>query len=177
LPIRFGYLGLIHPNKGLEVLLEAATRLPEGTWTLNIAGQGFTAYERHLHTKYRETPAIRFLGYVKPEVLLQQTDVLVVPSLLSETFGRVVIEAYAHGVPVIASNRGGIPELVEPGDTGYLIDPSYPNQLAMKMQWFIDDPTMIEKMRSSCFKDAKRFVHANVVEQYLDLYHNVDRRR
>jgi glycosyltransferase involved in cell wall biosynthesis len=173
LPIRFSYLGSVHPNKGLEVLLEAATKLPEGTWTLNVAGRGFTAYERDLHAKYGGIPAIKFLGYVDSEVLLQQTDVLVAPSLLSETFGRVVIEAYAHGVPVIASDRGGMPELVEAGRSGYLIDPSHPNHLTMKMQSFIDDPAMIEKMRPSCFEEAKRFVPANVVERYLDLYHDV----
>lgn len=173
LPIRFGYLGLIHPDKGLEVLLEAATRLTEGSWALNIAGRGFTAHERHLHAKYGEIPAIEFLGYVDSEVLLQQTDVLVVPSLLSETFGRVVIEAYAHGVPVIASNRGGIPELVEAGRTGYLVDPSHPNHLVTKMQWFIDDPAMVGNMREACLQEAKRFVPANVVERYLNLYHDV----
>ena len=169
-PIRFGYLGSLHPNKGLEVLLEAATQLPEGTWSLDVAGRGFTAYERYLHATYKRMPAIKFLGYVSPEVFFRELDVLVVPSLLTETFGRVVIEAYAHGVPVIGSSRGGIPELIENEDTGYLIDPGHPRDLTMRMQQLINNPAIIENMRPNCLNRAKHFLPENVRERYLEIY-------
>ena len=177
LPIRFGYLGQIHPNKGIEVLLQAVTRLPEGAWHLKIAGRGFTAYERHLRAGYGGKPAIEFLGHVEAEALLRQTDVLVAPSFLSETFGRVVIEAYAHGVPVIASNRGAMPELVEMGRTGYSMDPSHPDHLAIKMRSFIEDPAMIESMRARCLEKAKGFLPADVVGRYLEVYREARNRR
>ena len=46
---------------------------------------------------------------------------LIVPSLLQEALGIVVLEAYSHGLPVIGSRRGGIPEMVEDGVTGFLV--------------------------------------------------------
>ena len=171
LPIRFGYLGLLNPNKGLEVFLESATQLPEGTWSLQIAGRGYTTYERYLHAKY-EMPAIKFLGHVRPEFFFPQIDVLVVPSLLPETFGRVIIEAYAHGVPVITSNRGAMPELVEEGYTGYSFDPSHPIHLIAKMKRFIERPATIKNIGSNCLKKASSFLPENITEQYIEAYYD-----
>ncbi len=67
LPIRFGYLGRLAADKGPEVLLKSVGQLPKGTWTLDIAGRGLSAYERYLHERYR-APAIRFLGFVRSEI-------------------------------------------------------------------------------------------------------------
>lgn len=170
LPIRFGYLGLLHPNKGIELLLDSATQLPEGSWSLMIAGEGFTKeYERYLHAKYK-MPAIKFLGYVNPEVFLSEVDVLVAPSLWNESFGMVVIEAYAHGMPVIASDRGGLSELVEEGNTGFLVDPERPRELTAKMKRYIDRPNLVDDMRPACLRKAKGFSPERMVEQYLDTY-------
>lgn len=169
LPIQFGYLGLLHPNKGLETLLESATRLPKGTWSLKIAGRGHTKYERYLHEKF-ESPAIRFVGRVEPETFLSEVDVLVVPSLWNESFGMVVIEAYAHGVPVIGSDRGGISELVEAGVTGYLFDPARPGDLITKMERYVDRPDLVDDMRPACLRRARSFSSQQMIEQYLDAY-------
>lgn len=169
LPIRFGYLGRLHPTKGLEVLLDSAKQLPKGTWRLDVAGRGLAEYERDLHTRHKD-PAIEFLGHVKPEVLFSEIDVLVVPSVWNEPFGRVVVEAYAHGVPVIGSNRGGIPELIEEGRIGFLFDPGRPDELTAKMRRFIDERASISEMRAACLRKAESFLPENVVEQYLQAY-------
>src|SRR3712207_547939 len=112
-------------------------KLTEGTWSLAIGAKGIPSYERYLHAKYRR-PTIRFSGYVTPEAFLPEIDVLIVPSLWHEPFGRTVIEAFAHGVPVIGSKRGGITSLIEEGSTGFLFDPGYPEELTAKMQLIID---------------------------------------
>ncbi len=169
LPVRFGYLGQLRVNKGLEVLLESVRQLPKGSWTLDIAGRGFAEYERRLQAKYRMLP-IKFLGYVRPEALFSKIDVLVVPSLWHEPFGRVLIEAYAHGVPVIGSNRGGIPEIVEEGRTGCLFEPDLPGDLAAKMRWYIRDPAKISHMQATCLKKSKSFLPQDITQQYLEVY-------
>jgi glycosyltransferase involved in cell wall biosynthesis len=113
------------------------------------------------------------LGYTKPEDFFRRIDVLVVPSLWHEPFGRVVIEAYAHGVPVIASNRGGLPELVEQAQTGFLFNPNRPDDLTVKLQRCIDKPRIIDDMRPACLRMAKGFLPDVIVEQYLKVYSDV----
>ena len=169
LQVRFGYLGLLHPVKGIERLLEAVAQLQGGAWSLSLAGQGRTGYERDLRTRYK-TLGVEFLGHVDPENFFPEIDVLVVPSLVRESFGRVVIESYAHGVPVIGSSRGGILELVEEGRTGFLFDPERPGDLKSKMQRCIDDPAMIHDMRLACLKKAEDFLPEDMVGKYLEVY-------
>jgi glycosyltransferase involved in cell wall biosynthesis len=169
LPIRFGYLGRLHPTKGLEVLLDAVARLPEGTWDLDIGGKGLSAYENYLHSRY-SNPRIKYMGYVSPENLCSNIDVLVIPSIWHEPFGRVISEAYAHGVPVIGSKRGGIPELVEEPHTGFLFDPSRPGDLTLKMWQFIENPAIIDDMRLASLTKAGAFLPEDIVEQYLEVY-------
>lgn len=169
LPIRFGYLGRLAADKGLEVLLKSVARLPEGTWTLDIAGRGLVAYERYLYARYK-APATNLLGHVEPEVFFSEVDVLVVPSIWNEPFGRTVVEAYAHGVPVIGSNRGGIPELIEEGHTGFLFDPSRPEDLTAKMRRYVDRPDMVASMQPACLRKAEGFLPEDTVEQYLEVY-------
>jgi glycosyltransferase involved in cell wall biosynthesis len=169
LPIRFGYLGRLDPAKGIEVLLEAITQLPEGTWGLEVAGQGSTRYDCYLHAKYRN-PSIEFKGFTRSESFFTNIDVLVVPSLWHEPFGRVIIEAYAHGIPVIGASRGGIPELVEEGRTGFLFDPRQVRDLTAKMQRLIDQPEIINDMQPRCLKKARSFTPENITEEYLEAY-------
>lgn len=169
IPVRFGYLGRLHPTKGVEALLEAVRWLPEGTWSLNIAGRGFSKYERYLRSRNKAS-GIRFSGYVKPENFFPAIDVLVVPSRWHEPFGRTVIEAYAHGVPVIGATRGGITELVEEGRTGFLFDPESPEELAAKMRRYIGNLELVSSMSSVCLGKAEDFLPENIVEQYLRVY-------
>jgi glycosyltransferase involved in cell wall biosynthesis len=171
LPIRFGYIGRLAVEKGPEVLLRSISRLPARTWSLDVAGMDQTAYGRYLRTNY-DTPPIEFLGHVEPEAYFTKIDVLVVPSLWYEPLGLVIIEAYAHGVPVVASNRGGIPELVEEGRTGFLFDPDCPGDLATKMQRFVDEPSLIRDMRLACLEKAQDFRPERVIEEYLAVYND-----
>ena len=168
-PVRFGYLGMLHPVKGIERLLEAVTKLRRGAWNLSIAGRGRVAYEHYLRSKYR-MPGVNFLGHADPRSFLPKLDVLVVPSLVRESFGRVVIEAYAHGVPVIGASRGGISELVEEGRTGYLFDPERLGDLKCSMQRCIDDLALLSGMRTACLKKAEDFLPEDIVGKYLEVY-------
>jgi glycosyltransferase involved in cell wall biosynthesis len=171
LPIRFGYLGRLHPTKGIEVLLESVKQLPKGTWSLDIGGKGLCDYESYLHDKYK-IPSVRFLGHVAPESLFSRIDTLVVPSTWHDPAPTVIKQAHANGVPVIGSKRGGIPELVEDSQTGFLFDPSYPSDLMLKMQRIINKPVMIDDMKSDSLRTAKS-TSPDVIEQYLEVYSEV----
>ena len=105
------FLGRLHPIKALENLIEACRICTERGWTawrLSIAGKGDAAYEaslRDLVSRAGIGSAVAFLGPVQGErktALLCSADLVVVPSH-SENFSMVVVEALAHGVPVVAS--------------------------------------------------------------------------
>ena len=67
---------------------------------------------------------IRWLGFVNQAQFFQEIDILVVPSIWHDTAPLVILEAYSHGIPVLGSNRGGIPELICP-DTGWSMNPMF----------------------------------------------------
>jgi glycosyltransferase involved in cell wall biosynthesis len=73
-------------------------------------------------------------------------DVLVVPSLWPENSPLVIHEAFLHGVAVVGSRMGGIPELVEDGFNGFTCEPSAPLALAAILQRFVDDPSLAVRM-------------------------------
>jgi glycosyltransferase involved in cell wall biosynthesis len=131
-PLRFGYIGTLSDQKGLRWLIEQFKALPFEA-TLQIAGRGQTDYEAELK-QFANSPRIEFVGYQSPESFYQQIDVSVVPSIWNEPFGMVAVEACAHSVPVIASNRGGLPEIIEDGVNGLLCDPADPASLGRAMQ-------------------------------------------
>lgn len=104
-PRRFGYLGRLDPTKGIDVLLGAAQR---ARVPLLVAGSGAS---RDLARWESDYPGVaEWLGWMAPEELFSKIDVLVVPSVWEEPFGRVVVEAAAHGLPVLVSARGGLVE-------------------------------------------------------------------
>src|SRR5207248_3171700 len=92
--------------------------------SLDIAGAGVMSDA--CRAAAARDPRIRFHGFVTgpaKDRLLGSADVLLFPSLCWEVVGLVMLEAFAHGVPVIASRTGGIPEFVDEGRTGMLVEP------------------------------------------------------
>jgi glycosyltransferase involved in cell wall biosynthesis len=116
--IKVGYIGMVTRNKGVETLARAAARLGEtAPFEYLIAGDGPAAYAESVSQIFPKGRA-RFLGWTDPAAFYPEVDVLTVPSLWAEPFGRVCIEAFAHGVPVVAARSGALPEIVEEEKSG-----------------------------------------------------------
>ena len=121
LPLRFGVIGSIMPHKGLHVAVEAFREIRPERAMLDVWGAvsilpGYTAELRALGSS-----AVRFnepFPEKRKAEIFAQLDVLLVPSLGLESFGLVVREAMAHGVPVLASRRGALLEAFEDGRGG-----------------------------------------------------------
>lgn len=124
--IVLGFIGALHPGKGILQLADAANQamlqvphlkvlwLGEGPAAAELAariGGGFATR----HSSHKWTADVR--------PYYAALDLLAIPSVESETFGRVSIEAQASGVPVLCSDIGGIPETLSPGVTGLLLKP------------------------------------------------------
>ncbi|HWI55370.1 MAG TPA: glycosyltransferase family 4 protein [Desulfobacteria bacterium] len=167
--LAFGYIGLLSAGKGIEVLLEEFTNIPDTS--LLVFGKGETPeYENYLRTKYADRN-IKFMGYNADLTEVFKTfGVLIVPSLWNEIAGRVVVEAYSHGLPVIASNRGGIGEYVDEAKTGLVFDPDLQGSLREKIMWFIENQDRISSMSEDCLQKAREFSKEKIVQEFINAY-------
>lgn len=155
-PLRFGFIGTLAPAKGIELLLDAYGQLWATEHALYVAGRGEPDYEKSLHSKAGN--GVRFLGPMEAAQFFPMIDVLVVPSLWQEPLGMVVVEAFMHGVPVLASRVGGIPEMVKDGWNGLLFDPEVPHELRDKMQHLLNDASQLLKLSAGAMSSASEYV-------------------
>jgi len=126
---RVGYIGRLSEGIGFHELLDAVILLKQRDITVEVVVAGNfvdEAYQERITSTIQHAgleEEIHFLGYQEDLAPLYEViDVLAVPSL-NEPFGRVIIEAMANGVPCIAANAGGIPEIIDQGMTGLLYPP------------------------------------------------------
>jgi glycosyltransferase involved in cell wall biosynthesis len=142
-----GAVGRLEPVKGFAYFVEAARliagKAPESRFIL--VGDGSLAAS--LRAQAADLGGrIQFLG-LRHDVpdLMASFDVCVVPSL-NEGMGRVVLEAGAAGTPVVASNVGGVPEILRDGETGMLVDPGRPDAIAKAVLTLYTDSSLRARM-------------------------------
>lgn len=177
--VRFGYLGRLHPGKGIDLLLDALARSRESRWELLVGGSGTPGYEKELREAAAGDNRIRFVGRVSPGQLLGKIDVLVVPSRWHEGSPRVIPEAYAFGVPVLGTRRGGIEEAIDDGRTGFTFEPEDRSGLTALIERVVQDgPGAMEEMRATCRRRAHEHRPEVVTTRYLEAYRSAtDHRR
>lgn len=167
--VGIGFLGRIEPTKGVEKLLDSCSKLPLEKYELYLGGRAKESYLNALKTRYDNVNAF-YEGQINPKILFDKIDVLVVPSLWQEPFGRVVIEAFAHGIPVIASKQGGLTELVTPKETGFIFDPNEHNSLSEILQNVLRSPKQLTNMATNCLRKAQEYEPQAILEKYMSLY-------
>jgi glycosyltransferase involved in cell wall biosynthesis len=170
-PLTVGFIGRLAPTKGVEMLIDAFARasLTAGRpMLLRIAGTGDVDYVNDLRARVSAWP-VEFAGKVAPASFYESVDITVVPSLWHEPLARVIFESFAHGVPVLASSRGGSPELVVPGRTGWLFDPSEEGALERAICSAVSELQADERasLSSECLLESRRFLPDRVVESHL----------
>jgi len=167
-----GSIGRLSPEKGFPVLLRAAAQVLTARQdvTLAIGGGGRKALPELIGLA--ETLGIRdrtiFIGWIgEPEKFYRALDTLVVPSL-SEGLCNVVLEGMASGLPIIASNVGGIPEAL--GDAGKLVPPGKADPLAAAIIEVASDERLRAEMSEKALRQAQRFSVKSFVEAHVSLY-------
>lgn len=141
------YLGRISIEKGVRFLIDAWRRYVSPDVNLTIAGDGPLRSE--IDEASRHLPNVKVIGKIDKQRVfeeLSRSRFIVVPSLCQETFGMVVLEAYAAGVPVLATRLGSFPELIEHGKTGLLFDPTSPEMLAAAVHELWGNPARCLEM-------------------------------
>ncbi len=152
-----GFIGTIVKSKGVEWLISSFKRLNDSSATLRIAGRGEGSYIAQLK-RLAGDANVDFVGYAKPSEFFGGIDICVVPSLWPDTFPGVAFEALAYNVPVIATNKGGLPEIVRHGISGLICDANEPDSLLQSMNDLVENPEKLARMK----RDARQSVDSLV---------------
>jgi len=167
--IRFIFLGSLAWQKGVHVLVEAFQGIPPAEAVLRIYGSPDVFPEYAARLRQTADPAnTSFEGLVpNAEVgrVLAEADVVIVPSLWYENSPVVVQEAFAAGVPVIASRIGALTEKVQPSVNGLLCPPGDVSALQGAICWLIANPSQIGALRNNLPSPPTMAKHVDVLER------------
>ncbi|ARV58405.1 glycosyl transferase family 1 [Nostocales cyanobacterium HT-58-2] len=165
------FVGRLSVEKGLDTLLSAwehlGIKIP-----LRIVGDGPLADQVVEATK--RLPQVKWLGrrpMAEVYALMGEAMFLVFPSKWYETFGRVAVEAFAKGTPVIAANIGAIAELVESGRTGFHFRPGDTEDLIAKVEWALSNPAKLAQMRQEARAEFEaKYTAQKNYEKLIEIY-------
>jgi glycosyltransferase involved in cell wall biosynthesis len=157
------------------VLLRALAHLPEnGQVQLVILGDGEERpFLEILCDQLGLCERVRFLGTVTgpaKTALLQNARFGVVPSRQWEAFGLIVLEGYASGLPMIATDMPGLADLIEPERTGLLVPPESPESLAAAMGRLFTDDFLVRRMSHTARRVVQQYDWRNIAQQHVQLY-------
>jgi glycosyltransferase involved in cell wall biosynthesis len=153
--VRFGLIGRISPWKGQHIFLKAAALLHKENPTarfyiIGAALFGEVEYEAEIRRLAEElglAGVVEFMGFrTDVKDVIRGLDVVVHASTTGEPFGQVIIEGMAAGKPVIATNGGGVPEIVVDGVTGMLVEMGDVEGMAGAMRWMMGNRTASVEM-------------------------------
>jgi glycosyltransferase involved in cell wall biosynthesis len=168
--IHYLYVGQLVKHKGILNLLEVWSSLPDKDITLPICGDG--PLKEMVLSASENDSRIRYTGQLTKEVLKEQyiaADILIVPSIWEETFGRVIIEGNQYGTPVIGSNRGGIPEVLS--ETGGGITFQYDSLYDLKHKILLfKNRDVIRYYMNPILDNIEKYQNSNNIDRYIQLY-------
>jgi glycosyltransferase involved in cell wall biosynthesis len=179
-PIRCLAVARLVERKGLGELIRAFALLERGRFQLEIVGKGPDEQVlRDLAARLGVGGEIRFAGSLDRAGVARryrEADLFTLPSS-AEAFGNVFAEALASGLPIVGSNVGGIPELVEHGVNGLLVTPGSPGTLAQAIRYLADDPELRQEMRLRNRAKAETTLEwSQVTRRYLAIYEGLAHR-
>lgn len=172
--VKIGIVGQIGEWKGHNDFIEALKGLKQAELSFAgvIYGNGDPQYIASLKDKiadYNLAGHVHWAGFVKnTSEIFAATDICVVPSRSQDPCPTVAIEAAHCGVPLIATRRGGLPELVRDGETGYLVDAGAPDQITEKLKLLIEDAGLRRRMAQTAKLHGQRHLTQERMVQEME---------
>ena len=163
---KFLYVGRVSLEKNLDALMTSFQGFLDSGRQAQLVVVGDGPYLKELARRYRR-PEILFTGFLHGEDLARAyagADVFVFPST-TDTFGNVVLEAQAAGLPAIVSDRGGPQEIVLPGRSGLVADAEDPAAFGAAMARLFDDPALLAAMSAHAVDNARRHSWERLLER------------
>jgi phosphatidylinositol alpha-mannosyltransferase len=178
------FVGRLEKRKGLRFLLRAwpmvLERVPDARLVVVGRGRPLEGYRRFADRHGWSSSDVVFAGYVSPEDLpryYQSSDVFCAPNTGQESFGIVLLEAMAAGVPIVASDIPGYRDVVAHGEQGLLVERQNPGAIADAVCRLLGDPELRASMRRAGQKKARAHDWPRVASRVLDYYEEVLERR
>jgi glycogen(starch) synthase len=173
---RILFVGRLAPQKGVSTLVAAAGLLEDPSALVLLVGDG--PERKALEKEARRIGVddrVRFEGFVAHErlpALLAHAELLVLPSLYEE-LGTVLLEAMQAGLPIVASQTGGIPEVIEDGVNGMLVPPGDPEALARAIDRLLADRDLARRLSEGARERGKDYDWEVLAERVLRVYRGV----
>src|SRR5690606_38109808 len=174
-PLRILFLGLIGTRKGVFDLLEVLSKNKEefeGKLIVSIGGRGETdKLESFVKDKQLEK-LVHFEGWVtgiRKDELLKNADVYILPSY-NEGLPISILEAMSFGLPIISTNVGGIPQVVNNNFNGFIIQPGDKDAIQKSLTFFLQNIDQIEVMGRNSRKIVEPFYAKNVIPKLKSFY-------
>ena len=175
------FVGRLEKRKGLGDLLRAYVNLKQRVPDLRliVVGDGRMrgGYERYIEAQ--DIPDIEMVGYVSPDDLPRyhaSADIFVAPNTGKESFGIVLLEAMAAGLPVVATDIPGFSHVVSPGEQGILVRRDDPVSLSSAIYLLAADPALRARLGASGRRSAASYSWDRVGDQVVDVYETALRR-
>ncbi|KCZ70786.1 glycosyltransferase [Candidatus Methanoperedens nitroreducens] len=165
------FAGRLNIYKGVHILINAFRQIKYKNIHLHIVGEGKEMEE--LKKIAEHNPDITFYGFVSENMLIElykKANIAVVPSIWYETFGIVIIESFKFSTPVIASNIGGFPELVENGYNGFLFEAGNTDELKKILENLIENPQELKRLNDNAFESVKKYSMEEHTKKLMRLY-------
>jgi glycosyltransferase involved in cell wall biosynthesis len=168
------FVGRLTEDKGVRTLLKAWEMLGHAGVPLQIYGDGPVASEVECAAK--RIPNVRWFGHQPKDVVLakmKSSAFLIVPSLWYEVFPMVILEAFATGLPVIASDHGSLSTIIDHGKLGVRFEPGNSADLAAKVRWLAEHPDELLAMRRNVrIEHETKYTAERNYELLLRIYEN-----
>jgi glycosyltransferase involved in cell wall biosynthesis len=174
--LRFGVVGQVSESKGHDDLLDAFAMVHQkhARSELHVFGNGDSAYRGELE---RKSIGLGVADWVKwhefvsdRREIYSDLDFCVVPSRTQEALGLSAIEAGFSGLPVIATRRGGLPEVIEHEINGLLVEAQQPAELANAMSRLIEDSQLRQRLAGNAKRYAmERFGSERFLKEFIEL--------
>jgi glycosyltransferase involved in cell wall biosynthesis len=169
--VRFLFVGRLSLTKGVHVVAEALKKL-ENLHKFEFVIVGVGAEESELKRKYAHMKWCIFKGFLSHQEisnLMAESDVLCVPSIWQENSPGVVIHALGIGLPVLGSNKGGIPELVTDNETGLLLPPGNVEAWRKAFEDLLNDKSLVLKWQQNILSIHSKFDQDCIGQKMLEL--------
>lgn len=171
--IRFVYLGTFDKKKGIHWLLNTFQKINNTNIELFFAGKG--ELEQTIQDICLQDPRMKYVGFLDEngiDDLLRKSDVLLCTSLWNEPFGRVVLDAYKRAMPVISSDKGALPKLVENNVSGLVVNAGNEEQLKCAMLYYVENKEQMIIHSENAVKKLEKFTLKNQVSKFLKIYNS-----
>ncbi|PKO18217.1 MAG: hypothetical protein CVU39_01910 [Chloroflexi bacterium HGW-Chloroflexi-10] len=166
------FIGRLVKEKGILLLCDAVRQFKYENKPFQLDIIGWGPLETELLNTY-STAEFVFHGPLYNEEknqMIANCDILVMPSLVPESFGIVIAEAFSFGKPVLAANIGAIPELVKEDWNGFLFTPGDITDLIYKLKYIYSQKNNLKNFSKNCYTSAQKYTIDELIRNYQAIY-------